>query len=289
MTVNESLFNNLNDPASSDEEHLDTELEETEEETQTSDEEYSEEYEGEEGTEDEEETEGEEGTEEKLYADRFKNVEELEKAYKELQKRDTKLSQSLQEIKKQQQPQQDQTSQQGQPQIPPELAQNPKFQELARNNPQQAQQVVQEFHQRKAGTNIQNNQAAQQNQQLQNEVGDMKMQMEVMQLQNNPKTKEEFNEVAQDLPVVFNNNPWLWDTPSPVTTAFKLAKAEKMGQVVEEASEKAVQKAYEGKSKKKKAKGEKQKAKKSKKKKSSEEEIAEDILSAGGGNNAFLP
>ncbi len=272
----------------------DSEFEEEDEEQLVDDEEQDSEEEDEEQPEDDEGDVDEEEVEEetKKYADIFNSVEDLEKAYKELQRKSTQDSQKLSQILTQQQQQaqgaqgfqQTGGQQAGYPQseqIPPELASHPEFQQLQAQNPQQASAVVQQYKAQKAAQQQQSQTSAQQ-QQLQKVV----LNQEILSLR---QKYSDFDEIAEHIPNVLQDMPHLWNTPNPVETAYKIARADKVDEVVEKASASAKKEASEKRSNKKKAKTEKQKAKTPNKKKPAEDQISDEILSArGGGKNAFF-
>jgi hypothetical protein len=274
------FFDDLEKPETSQEEHSqDEQLEEGVEE-QTSQEEHSAE-DVEEGSDDA----GEQAVQQpvKKFAGRYNTVEDLEKGYKELQRQLTKINQQLPQILQQQAIQTQappvHSPTVGVPSVPPELAYDPRFQQLAQANPEAARTVVQRYYQQQQANTIAP---------LQQELRTLKMQQEVMMLR---ATQPDFEEVAVNIPVIFNENPWLWNTPNPVATAYKMAKAEKLTEAVNTASTAAKQAAYMKQQQKKTAVAERQQAKVPQTQKTPEDEIAESILglsSTGGKRNAFI-
>ena len=289
------FFNNLEAETSEEEHSQSNELEENlEEEQQTSEEEHSVEdaqEDVEEDSEEEENSEEEDDSEEETapkYAGRFKNVEELERAYKELQGSYTKNNQKLNEVlgtmRKTQAPPTMPNQNTYQPvtgHIPQELANHPQFQQLQRDNPSEAQRVVYQYQVQRQQQSQQDAQQHHTNEQLKQVV----LNQEILSMRTR---HSDFDEVAADIPTTFQQNPWLWQAPSPVEQAYKLAKANRMDEVIATTQSAAKKEAAQSKKSKKSAVAEKQKAKVSKKKLTPEDEIANEIFEVRKGGNAFF-
>lgn len=277
MGINEvDVFDTLEEQPSEQEHAEETEkledVEEEVEESQASDEEEYPDESDEEVVEEEEEEEAE-----RLYAGRFKSVEDLEKSYKSLQSQLTPILQQLR------------NKQEGQPIVPAavnaqgvpnELANSPEFQQIAATNPAMAAQIVANYIQQK-----QQQQITQVMSPVQRQIKDMEIKMEVLNLR---ASLPDFDEFAPELPVVFNENPWLWNTNEPVKTAYKLLKADKLTASSEEVTKARKAAAEEVRKQKKAAGAEKQKGKRHTKKVTPEEQIANDIIGVTQKKNAFL-
>ena len=274
---NTDIFNDLDDMPSDEESEYAEDSSELEDGVTDADDEQTsedEEYSADEESETEEQEEEEQ--EEKLYAGRFKSVDDLEKSYKALQ---SQLTPILQELRTKQTAESFQLPQQ-QPTIPNELANNPQFQQIAATNPAMAAQVVANY-----TRNMAQQQITQNVQPMQRELTNMKLEMEIDRLK---ATTPDFDAVAPDLPVVFNENPWLWQSPNPVTTAYKLLKADRLGDTVSQATKLGKAAAIEKRKQKKSAGAERQKGKQAAKKATPEDDIVSGILGAKASKNAFL-
>ena len=287
------FFTNLETGTSEEEHSQESEQQEFAEESQASEEEHSEIEE--ESTEEEESSQSEEGAEEvegeeekespRKYAGRYDSVEQLEKGYKNLQAKMTRLLQEMRPKNAAQASQQEQTvpAQPLSTGIPLELATHPKFIELLRTNPLQAGAVVAEYNARMM--NRIPAQAPVQQAQRDEETAAIRTKLEVLEL----KTRyADFDEIAVDIPAVLEGNPWLWQSPAPIENAYKLVKASRVDEALSTAAAAGKQSAERKKAEKRSATMERQQAKKQQKQKSPEEAIAEDILGAGGKKNAFI-
>lgn len=214
----------------------------------------------------------------------YDSVEDLEEGYKNLQREFTRLKQQMKQksvediantMPQQNIAQQYQgTPQQSNPVIPPELANNPQFIQLAQTNPQQALAAVMEYNKRLAVQQYQ--QTAQQK---------MQAQIELLTLKS---SVNDFDDVAPYMAQTLQENPWLWNTPEPIKAAYQLAKATMFEQGVAQVTNAVGEQAQKATQSKKAAVAERQTAKQQPKQKTPEEEIVEDIMNAGGVRNSIF-
>jgi hypothetical protein len=193
---------------------------------------------------------------EKLYAGKYKTVEELEKAYTNMVRKGTQLAMQLAEIRKnqnnQQQPQNVQQVQPQQAGIPGQAINNDVLQQLA-------PVVVPLMQQVRA---------------LQEQQQHIAMQAEVSRLRS---TYEDFDEVAPILPKLFEATPQLFNLPNPIETAYFIAKSQFATEQLQNVYNEATKQAYNSKAAKQKAvtEGQQSRANEST---SPEEEIAQSIV-----------
>jgi len=208
----------------------------------------------------------------KLYAGRYKSVEELENAYKNLQSFSTKVAQELANYKKQQSQQNEQLPQQSQ-QFQQNQQVQTQFDEINRA-------FIMSFQQNPVGTIQQLIQHATQ-QVVQPLAKEMEIKTGIAEL----STKyPDFPKLAPKTIEVLRNMPDLWNIPNTLEVAYKLAKADYTEQAITQARNSSQQQAITTTQQKQSLFNEAQSPRQTTgQTKTPEQMIKESILNAGGG------